>query len=595
MKVVSFLALLMLLCCSAGSDGEKYQQGEESEHITAYSRHIRKKFEQSFHDKCTKYPFVDKWVQSLEGGMNRNYYTFMFQENGLKNGGLGDRLGGLLTAVGTALRTNRTLLIESDNDFHELFRPYHPEDIKLSSNGSKYSWRKKDWKKWTNVSRKYSGNDEWELDLWYCINCPAWRNKICGLDDGDTSMSHNEPYVRLRGNRAFICKWASHPEMGAHKQLLNLVHTRDADTVNWYEVAGCMLRLVMWPTERLWDHVSAELEKQLKPQLDHIVDKHAWDSSRSVQIAAHFRCGDYSYIEKDRYNHACIHDVSLDVPPGTGGEKAESKRQEQVSRESPYMGSGSPDKLGSCVGELVYNHTVLKQDLSVYKSDGQVAKALARRNKADRGKEAQRRASSDSGWFGPTVMQHLRSLWEVFAPSSPSLEEEGVVEQKTTRSLRQERRRQQDDHENRSGSPMALLYITSDNPASAKQIEEYARKGYECDSDSSPHGSSSALNGTVLNGTVPPVPTILAPKGCHVEMDPSWDCSLLTVSQWIILSASDYIVTQTDKTGSPISAYSRYAAVYGLKGDSLRDNRHCGVVQSMYDISRRWNGNWFCD
>ena len=40
--------------------------------------------EQSFHDKCAKYHFVDKWVQSLEEGMYRNYYTFMFQENGLK-------------------------------------------------------------------------------------------------------------------------------------------------------------------------------------------------------------------------------------------------------------------------------------------------------------------------------------------------------------------------------------------------------------------------------------------------------------------------------------------------------------------------------
>ena len=56
-----------------------------------------------------------------------------------------------------------------------------------------------------------------------------------------------------------------------------------------------------------------------------------------------------------------------------------------------------------------------------------------------------------------------------------------------------------------------------------------------------------------------------------MELDPSRECSLLTISQWIILSTSDYVVTQTDKTGSPISAYSRYAAVYGLKGDSLRD------------------------
>ena len=70
-------------------------------------------------------------------------------------------------------------------------------------------------------------------------------------------------------------------------------------------------------------------------------------SANSVQIAAHFRCGDYSYIEKDKYNHACVHDVSLDVPPGTGGEEAESVRQEKRGRESPYMGSGTPNMLES--------------------------------------------------------------------------------------------------------------------------------------------------------------------------------------------------------------------------------------------------------
>ena len=276
MKFACFLAFLALLCCNARIEGEESQHYESVEHAKAYSLRLREKFEQSFHDKCAKYHFVDKWVQSLEEGMYRNYYTFMFQENGLKNGGLGDRLGGLLTAIGTALRTNRTLLIESNNGFHELFRPYHPEDIKLSSNNSKYSWNKKEWKKWTNVNPKFSGNDDWELDLWYCINCPAWRNKICRLDDGDTSMSHNEPYVRLRGNRAFICKWASHPEMAAHKQLLRLVHTRDAAEVNWYEVAGCMLRLAMWPTDKLWDHVSSALEKQLKPQLDKFSGETSW-------------------------------------------------------------------------------------------------------------------------------------------------------------------------------------------------------------------------------------------------------------------------------------------------------------------------------
>jgi len=37
----------------------------------------------------------------------------MFHEPGMKNGGLGDRLAGLISAAMMAMRFNRTLLIES--------------------------------------------------------------------------------------------------------------------------------------------------------------------------------------------------------------------------------------------------------------------------------------------------------------------------------------------------------------------------------------------------------------------------------------------------------------------------------------------------
>ena len=148
------------------------------------------------------------------------------------------------------------------------------------------------------------------------------------------------------------------------------------------------------------------------------------------------------------------------------------------------------------------------------------------------------------------------------------------------------------------------LFIASDNSASSQQI----------------------------NSTANLPMSVVSPKGCHVELDPSFDCRLgldccprctnthslvaiywlnfsfiyfnpplpiccskLTISYWLVLAASDVIVTQTDLTGSPISAFSRYAAVYGLKGDSLRDARNCSNVQALYDISRRWTGNWFCD
>jgi hypothetical protein len=161
-----FIALLLLVQLSLGiEDGEKEGDGVNP-HAKLYSQHMREKFEQSFHDKCTKYPFVQQWVNKLENPGDK-YYTFIFQESHLKSGGLGDRIGGLLTAMGTALRTNRTLLITSENQFHELFRPYHPTDIKNSKEEAKYTWEHKKWKKWTNWDPVIAGNDATELDLWY--------------------------------------------------------------------------------------------------------------------------------------------------------------------------------------------------------------------------------------------------------------------------------------------------------------------------------------------------------------------------------------------------------------------------------------------
>lgn len=537
----------------AVEDGEKEGDNVHPS-VKSYGAHMKDRFERTFHEKCSKYPFVQKWVRKLENP-GKKYYTFVFQDDHWKNGGLGDRIGGLLTAIATSLRTDRQLLVTSSNRFHDLFRPYHPTDIVKPMNESKYTWHHKKWKQWTEWEAGWSENDEFELDLYYCINCPAWRNKICGLDDGDTGMSHNEPYVKLRGNRAFICKWATHPELGASKQLKKKVfNVTSFDEVNLYEAAGCMMRLAMWPTDQLWAVVAEELEDQMSTQIrkeqghgDGMMS--AWGKENTVQIAAHFRCGDFSYIKKDEYNDACRHDVSLDEPIANGEQESE-ERQKKRSQESPYMPSGTPNMLGTCVGELVYNHTVLRQSLNVYKSDGQVEEA----------KQRVAAAHHDSSGSRRTAL--------VIARNESIHAKHKHAHHKSKRHLRA-------TTESDINDPVALLYVTSDNPSSADQIREYAEKVYGKDGKK--------------------IPTIVAPKGCHVDLDQSFDCSLLTITQWIILSSSDYIVTQTDKVGSPISAYSRYAAVYGLRGDSLRNSKDCSVVQSLYDISRRWNGNWFCD
>lgn len=70
---------------------------------------------------------------------------FVMQEHGLRNGGLGDRLAGLVTF---SVRFNRTLIIRSENNFHTLFRPYHPTDILETK--PKYTWG--NWMTWSGYN-----------------------------------------------------------------------------------------------------------------------------------------------------------------------------------------------------------------------------------------------------------------------------------------------------------------------------------------------------------------------------------------------------------------------------------------------------------
>jgi hypothetical protein len=88
---------------------------------------LRPAFEKTFQDRCnpTKYPFMDRFYRNLEAPSDR-FVNFVFHEHGLRNGGFGDRLAGLISSAFIAIRYNRTLVIQSGNGFEELFRPYHP-------------------------------------------------------------------------------------------------------------------------------------------------------------------------------------------------------------------------------------------------------------------------------------------------------------------------------------------------------------------------------------------------------------------------------------------------------------------------------------
>jgi hypothetical protein len=511
--VILFLCIISIKMTKAINASEK--KSSSAVELNPYTKSLRSRFENAFVDKCQKYPFVKQWENKLEHTGDR-YVTFMYHEPGLRNGGLGDRIGGLLNAMGIALRFNRTLLIESQNGFHDLFRPYHSSVVEGSPNYSadeKYTWNQKNWTDWTNWQKKYVDQDDTEYDMWWCINCVAWRNKVCAMDDKDVP----HPNIKIRGNRSYLCKWASHPDIKAHTEFLDVIApigVTSYDQINMMEVAGCMMRLAMWPTNALWSYVSNVMEKHM--------GKEKVKVPSILQIGAHFRCGDWSYLKGN--DDACIHDEDGTHP----------------HTESSYMAAGTPVQIGKCVRDVLNNST-RNEFKPTLLSETQIKLAKI--------KDTSTSTSTTDINNGVKVKNTKRKLW--------------YTNKKKNKSRKYLRRRLLT--ETLEGAK--VVYIASDNPGSAQQINTTAKHQL----------------------------TIVSPKGCHVEMDPSFDCSQLTIGYWLLLSSSDVIVTQTDKTGSPISAFSRYAAVYGLKGDSLRDAKDCANVKSFYDISRRWTGNWFCD
>lgn len=181
---------------------------------------LRPAFEQTFHERCpmSKYPFIERYYRSLEQPSDR-FINFVFHEHGLKNGGFGDRIAGLISTAFIALRYNRTLLIQSGNGFDELFRPYHPrlrdyvdpitqktvvrfvntDETIGETIGPNYG----NWTEWTTYNHGWEDNDATEYDLWNCINIAGAWTSTCSMDKADVA----QPVVKIRGNRAYICKW----------------------------------------------------------------------------------------------------------------------------------------------------------------------------------------------------------------------------------------------------------------------------------------------------------------------------------------------------------------------------------------------------
>lgn len=89
---------------------------------------------------------------------------------------------------------------------------------------------------------------------------------------------------------------------------------------------------------------------------------------------------------------------------------------------------------------------------------------------------------------------------------------------------------------------------------------------------------------------------LLAPKGCHLELDASAACNLETLALWFIMAQSRMIITQTneDQHRAPSSSFSRYAGIYSLHERSFRDGKHCNETFNPHFIGKIQHSNWFC-
>lgn len=453
----------------------------------------RSRFESKFTQICAKYPFVAQYIDSIQNPRT-DYVLYVFHEQGLGggNGGLGDRLGGMITALAFALRTNRQFLILGDKPFTDAFQPYQGN----SNHTSTRTWASWEWAGWKT---DYASNMTYNK---HCVN-PKPRGVACALDKDSPQFK----VIKFRGNRAYLCRWAVKPSLGLQESLKATLGINDGTDL--YEVAGCLLRLAMWPTEKLWTVLDSSFRGQL------LASSGAGSGVVSHQIGFHFRCGDSSFTSSNNnknINKECVYDPAVQWN-GTSF-------YDDLSRDSPM-------DLAQCGKQVL----------------GVVSRALE------------------------------------------------ITKQSTTSSSTNNH----PDH--------ILAYIASDYPPSARQINETLGWPLTIVPREACHVDLMKSN---ANGNKSKSPKLLAE-----------DCSLSTTSQWLMLSLSDTIIMQslhsnpgmvspykprspetarlvTIEEQGPISAFSRYAAIYSLSPDVMRYGLNCTAVNKK-NLSRQTMGNWICD
>lgn len=267
---------------------------------TASSQAFPDKFVLDYKLQCfDRYSWVRSYLAScleqahsqVETTPTRKYAIFIFDDEQRKAriGGLGDRWAGLVSTFFWALRTNRTFLIQ---DNYGLLSAYlHCQTRILCSTSFLISlWML------VTIHTSINGqigvgqdfkNEQIITTLLTTINTVSIHAAECALDGDNPGLDHFS-IVRMRTNRAYLCRWAENVKSAAYTELKQQLHyNHSADDL--YAWAGCALRSVLWPTNKLWKEVDKLFDNN---------NHHHHSSSNDhngKRIAVHFRCGDHAY------------------------------------------------------------------------------------------------------------------------------------------------------------------------------------------------------------------------------------------------------------------------------------------------------------
>lgn len=626
-----FLAVVVLAVLFVSTDA-----------YTKQTEAAKAKFEAAFHERCEKYPFVQEYFKKLENPGNR-YLVFTYHENNFRNGGIGDRIGGMISAFAMAQRFNRTLIIRSENGFSDAFRPYHPDDI-LAKN-PKYLWSK--YNKWSGfkplndqisklrADMEMEEVEELEYSLSHCVSdqeagFTEAQTHECSMADGDVP----QPVIQFRSNRAYLCRWDNRPEHKAFLEFkrvllgperLNEIIAEGSNKFitnnnfdpasDLFEVAGCMMRLMMWPTEELWSRADAEYQKYHQTLLDEYKSKGLLPSvpSKNRKVVA-------------------VEDEDDDVMDDDDEDEEEvSSKRKKKTKKTKKGKKSKKSKKGK------------KGKKSSKKSKKSKKSQKSRRSDDDEEDEEEAEevgsmvpvAHNISSILDDDVYQiglHLRCgdrhSYFKFKLHTDGYDRYACIVERPNVELRESSTEHEKSMYLNAGNPLTIgecaksMYgeysnqVAKDNRKKTRQYKESLKKAASAEvgldgsftdslvapTERSPLKSSmvyitsdNIIAAQQMNATVGHPHTYISPQGCHIEYDPSVECHMFTVTYWFMLSLSDILVTQTfGEFNAPTSSFSRYAGMYGLKRDPFRSGRYCHERFNSAIISHMEQSNWFC-